>query len=34
MNFGPRTDEADRHAIVDAALDADIDFFDTARQAW
>ena len=32
MNFGPQTDEADSHAIMDAALDADINFFDTANQ--
>ncbi|MEH0417375.1 aldo/keto reductase [Streptomyces sp. B21-083] len=31
MNFGPRTDEADSHAIMDAALDAGINFFDTAN---
>lgn len=31
MNFGPQTDEADSHAIMDAALDADINFFDTAN---
>lgn len=28
MNFGPQTDEADSHAIMDAALDAGINFFD------
>ncbi|MEU5423056.1 aldo/keto reductase [Streptomyces sp. NPDC020667] len=31
MNFGPRTDEAESHAIMDAALDAGINFFDTAN---
>ncbi|MFE7271316.1 aldo/keto reductase [Streptomyces sp. NPDC057623] len=31
MNFGPHTDEADSHAIMDAALDAGINFFDTAN---
>ncbi|MEV6674301.1 aldo/keto reductase [Streptomyces sp. NPDC051162] len=31
MNFGPRTDEADSHAIMDAALDAGINLFDTAN---
>ncbi|MFF7791542.1 aldo/keto reductase [Streptomyces sp. NPDC007991] len=31
MNFGPHTDEADGHAIMDAALDAGINFFDTAN---
>ncbi|MBU6534169.1 aldo/keto reductase [Streptomyces sp. NPDC057245] len=31
MNFGPQTDEADSHAIMDAALDAGINFFDTAN---
>ncbi|MGW1870256.1 aldo/keto reductase [Streptomyces mauvecolor] len=30
MNFGPLTDEAGSHAIMDAALDAGINFFDTA----
>ncbi|UNZ03657.1 putative aldo-keto reductase [Streptomyces rimosus subsp. rimosus] len=32
MNFGPQTDEADSHAIMDAALAAGVDFFDTANQ--
>ncbi len=32
MNFGPRTTEADSHAIMDAALDAGINFFDTANR--
>ncbi|HLV33807.1 MAG TPA: aldo/keto reductase [Spirillospora sp.] len=32
MNFGPRTSEADSHAIMDAALDAGINFFDTANR--
>src|SRR4029079_19047493 len=31
MNFGPQTNEADSHAIMDAALDAGINFFDTAN---
>ncbi|MCC5032803.1 aldo/keto reductase [Streptomyces sp. WAC 00631] len=31
MNFGPTTDEAESHAIMDAALDAGINFFDTAN---
>ncbi|MFE6619297.1 aldo/keto reductase [Streptomyces sp. NPDC008086] len=31
MNFGPHTDETDSHAIMDAALDAGINFFDTAN---
>ncbi|PJM95040.1 aldo/keto reductase [Streptomyces sp. CB01373] len=31
MNFGPQTDEADSHAIMDAALDAGINIFDTAN---
>ncbi|GHF17741.1 aldo/keto reductase [Streptomyces morookaense] len=31
MNFGPRTDEADSHTIMDAALDAGVNFFDTAN---
>src|SRR5690606_35263307 len=31
MNFGPQTDEAGSHAIIDAALDAGINFFDTAN---
>jgi aryl-alcohol dehydrogenase-like predicted oxidoreductase len=31
MNFGPQTDEADSHAIMDSALDAGINFFDTAN---
>jgi aryl-alcohol dehydrogenase-like predicted oxidoreductase len=30
MNFGPQTREPDAHAIMDAALDAGINFFDTA----
>lgn len=30
MNFGPSTSEADSYAIMDAALDAGINFFDTA----
>ncbi|WP_329282423.1 aldo/keto reductase [Streptomyces sp. NBC_01451] len=31
MNFGPQTDETDSHAIMDAALEAGINFFDTAN---
>ena len=31
MNFGQRTEEADAHAIMDAAHDHGIDFFDTAN---
>ncbi|MFD7711790.1 aldo/keto reductase [Streptomyces sp. NPDC059785] len=31
MNFGPQTDEPDSHAIMDAALDAGLNFFDTAN---
>jgi aryl-alcohol dehydrogenase-like predicted oxidoreductase len=31
MNFGPQTDEAGSHAIMDAALDAGVNFFDTAN---
>ncbi|NGO14418.1 aldo/keto reductase [Streptomyces sp. HC44] len=31
MNFGPLTDEADSHTIMDAALDAGINYFDTAN---
>ncbi|MFE3514596.1 aldo/keto reductase [Streptomyces sp. NPDC059166] len=31
MNFGPQTDEADSHAIMDAALDAGLNYFDTAN---
>ncbi|MFD5558462.1 aldo/keto reductase [Streptomyces sp. NPDC127068] len=31
MNFGPYTDEADSHALMDAALDAGVNFFDTAN---
>jgi aryl-alcohol dehydrogenase-like predicted oxidoreductase len=31
MNFGPLTSEADSFAIMDRALDAGIDFFDTAN---
>ncbi|NML50105.1 aldo/keto reductase [Streptomyces sp. R302] len=31
MNFGPQTDEATGHAIMDAALDAGLNFFDTAN---
>jgi aryl-alcohol dehydrogenase-like predicted oxidoreductase len=31
MNFGPLTNEADSHTIMDAALDAGVNFFDTAN---
>ena len=31
MNFGPQTEEADTHAIMDAAQAAGINFFDTAN---
>ncbi len=31
MNFGPFTDEAEAHAIMDRALDLGINFFDTAN---
>ncbi|WP_431047683.1 aldo/keto reductase [Streptomyces sp. P1-3] len=31
MNFGPQTNEADSHSIMDAALDAGVNFFDTAN---
>ncbi|SCK07333.1 aldo/keto reductase [Streptomyces sp. WMMB 322] len=31
MNFGPQTDEADSHAIMDSAQGAGINFFDTAN---
>jgi aryl-alcohol dehydrogenase-like predicted oxidoreductase len=31
MNFGPETDEPTAHRIMDAALDAGINFFDTAN---
>ncbi len=31
MNFGPETDEADAHAIMDAAHDEGVNFFDTAN---
>jgi aryl-alcohol dehydrogenase-like predicted oxidoreductase len=30
MNFGPRANEPESHALMDAALDAGIQFFDTA----
>jgi len=32
MNFGMETEEADSHRIMDAALDAGINFFDTANR--
>ncbi|RFU83454.1 aldo/keto reductase [Streptomyces triticagri] len=31
MNFGPQTDEATSHAIMDAALGAGVNYFDTAN---
>jgi len=31
MNFGPQTEEADSHAIMDKALELGINFFDTAN---
>ncbi|MEV3990563.1 aldo/keto reductase [Streptomyces sp. NPDC049837] len=31
MNFGPQTDEAGSHAIMNSAIDAGINFFDTAN---
>ncbi|MXO80638.1 aldo/keto reductase, partial [Paenibacillus sp. OT2-17] len=31
MNFGPETEEKDAFKIMDAALDAGINFFDTAN---
>ncbi len=31
MNFGPHTDESDAHAIMDAAHDSGVNFFDTAN---
>jgi aryl-alcohol dehydrogenase-like predicted oxidoreductase len=31
MNFGPQTDEADSHAIMDAAQGAGVNYFDTAN---
>src|SRR5690349_23715996 len=31
MNFGPQTSEADSFAIMDQALEAGINFFDTAN---
>ncbi|MGX1885549.1 aldo/keto reductase [Streptomyces sp. NPDC055287] len=31
MNFGPQTSEADSHSIMDAALGAGINYFDTAN---
>ncbi len=31
MNFGPRTSEADAHAIMDKALEQGVNFFDTAN---
>jgi NDP-hexose C3-ketoreductase / dTDP-4-oxo-2-deoxy-alpha-D-pentos-2-ene 2,3-reductase len=32
MNFGPRTDAAESHAILDAAIDLGLNFIDTADQ--
>jgi len=31
MNFGPQTSESDSHAVMDRALEAGINFFDTAN---
>ena len=31
MNFGPQASETDAHAVMDAALDAGVNFFDTAN---
>jgi aryl-alcohol dehydrogenase-like predicted oxidoreductase len=31
MNFGPETEEADAHRIMDRAIDAGVNFFDTAN---
>ena len=31
MNFGPQTTEPDSHAIMDAAHEAGINFFDSAN---
>ncbi|MCC3265285.1 aldo/keto reductase [Arthrobacter gengyunqii] len=31
MNFGPKTEEADAHAIMDSARESGINFFDTAN---
>jgi aryl-alcohol dehydrogenase-like predicted oxidoreductase len=31
MNFGPQTEEADSHAIMDRALELGVNFFDTAN---
>ncbi|WP_049579871.1 aldo/keto reductase [Streptomyces sp. SBT349] len=31
MNFGPHTEESDSHAIMDAALEDGVNFFDTAN---
>ncbi len=31
MNFGPQTDEQEAFSIMDAALDAGVNFFDTAN---
>ena len=32
MNFGPQTNEADSHAIMDRALELGVNFFDTANR--
>ena len=32
MNFGPRTSESDSHALMDRALEAGVNFFDTANR--
>lgn len=31
MNFGPQTNESESHALMDAALEAGVNFFDTAN---
>ncbi|HMD44696.1 MAG TPA: aldo/keto reductase, partial [Acidimicrobiales bacterium] len=31
MNFGPQTEEADSHVIMDRALDVGVNFFDSAN---
>ena len=31
MNFGPQTSESDSFAMMDSALEMDINFFDTAN---
>ena len=32
MNFGPETDEATSHSIMDSALASGLNFFDTANR--